>query len=318
MKKALVTGCTGQDGSYLCELLLSKGYEVHGFVRHTSQNSEKNIEKIRNKIKLVWGDLSDYGSIFSVVNEGQYDEIYNLGALAHVGVSFREMEYAMDVTGVAPMKFLEAIRLSSPHTKFYQASSSEQFGGSKDTPYNEHTPFLPNSPYAIAKVAAHNAIRMYREAYGLHASAGIFFNHESERRPTDFVTRKITTAVAKIVKGKQDKLRLGNIEAWRDWGYSPEYMEAIWLIMQQEKPDDYCVCTGEVHQVKDFIRESFKIAGIENWEEYVEFDKKQLRPLDVDIMHGNNSKIKEKLGWEPKIKFAELVKIMTEHDLQSV
>jgi|SRR3990167_475480 len=316
--KALITGCTGQDGSYLAELLLSKGYEVHGFVRHTATGNYKNIEHIKDKITVRWGDLADSMNIFSVVQEGQYDEIYNLGALAHVGVSFRQPEYAFQVTGTAPLRFLEAIRLNSPKTRFFQASSSEEFGGVQETPYNEETALRPRSPYAVAKVLAHLTVKNYREAYGLHASNGIFFNHESERRPDDFVTRKITKAVSRIAKGKQDKLRLGNVESWRDWGYSPDYVEAAWIMLQQEKPDDYCICTGEVHQVKDFIRESFKVAGIENWQDYLETDASQFRPLDVDIMHGDNKKIREKLGWQPKVKFMELVKIMTLYDLQSM
>jgi GDPmannose 4,6-dehydratase len=326
MKKALITGITGQDGSYLSEILLKKGYEVHGIIRRASTFNTKRIDHIfqdphtkNAKLILHYGDLSDAGNIRKLIFNIKPNEIYNLGAQSHVRISFDAPEYTSDITGLGTIRMLEAIKDFQEQTdekiKFYQASSSEMFGSSKP-PQDENTPFHPRSPYGCAKVFAYHTTVNYREAYGIFAVNGILFNHESERRGETFVTKKITRSVARIKAGLDKKLYLGNLDARRDWGYAPEYMEAAWLMLQQEHPDDYAIGTGETHSVKEFVEAAFKHAGLSNWEDYVEIDPHYYRPTEVDSLIADISKAKEKLGWEPKTKFDDLVKIMVENDLK--
>jgi len=326
MKKALITGITGQDGSYLAELLLSKGYEVHGIIRRASTFNTSRIEHLYQdphingvKFFLHYGDLDDANSIRKVVNKIYPDEVYNLGAQSHVRVSFDMPEYTMNITGLGTLRVLEIIRDFQAHTgkqvKFYQASSSEMFG-SAPPPQNEQTPFHPRSPYGCAKVFAYHTTVNYREAYNLFAVNGILFNHESYRRGETFVTRKITRGVARIKLGLDKKLYLGNLDSKRDWGYAPEYVEAAWLMMQQPEPDDYVIGTGESHSVKEFLIAVFTHAGMPDWEKYVEIDPYYFRPTEVGNLIADARKAKEKLGWEPKVKFAELAKIMFDADLE--
>ncbi len=323
-KKAFITGITGQDGSYLAELLLSKGYEVHGLVRRSSTFNRERIEKIytdaqhNNNIFLHYGDLTDSSSLFRLIEKICPDEIYNIGAQSHVGISFDIPEYTADTDALGTLRLLEAIRETRIKTKFYQASSSEMFGKVKEVPQTEKTPFYPRSPYGVSKVFAYWATVNYREAYGIHASNGILFNHESPRRGENFVTKKITSGVAEILAGKRDKLYLGNLDAKRDWGYAPEYVEAMWLMLQQDKPDDYVIATGETHSVREFVEETFRVAGIKNWKKYVEIDQRYCRPAEVDLLIGDASKAKKKLGWEPKVTFNELVRIMLEADCKKL
>jgi len=321
MKRALITGITGQDGSYLAELLLSKGYEVHGIIRRSSSFNTGRINHLFHdphekgyKLTLHYGDISDSTSILNVLNKAEPNEIYNVGAQSHVRVSFDIPEYTAEVTGVASLRLLEAMRRSEINARFYQASSSEMFGSSLP-PQNEETPFHPRSPYGVAKVFAYYATLNYREAYGMHASNGILFNHESPRRGETFVTRKITHAIAKIKAGKEKYVFLGNLDAKRDWGYAPEYVSAMWTMMQQKKPSDYVIATGETHSVKEFLEEVFDYAGL-NWKEHVKIDQRYFRPSEVDLLLGDASKAKEKLKWEPKVKFKELTRIMVDADLQ--
>lgn len=323
MKRALVTGTTGQDGSYLVELLLSKGYEVHGTKRRSSSFNTERLEEVSRGLGhrpddmiLHYCDLADSTSITNLVRDVAPDEIYNLGAQSHVAVSYEIPEYTADVTGVSTIRLLEAIRASKVDTRFYQASSSEMFGSSPP-PQNEQTPFHPRSPYGCAKVFAYWATVNYREAYGLHASNGILFNHESHRRGETFVTRKITRAVARIVEGIQDKLVLGNLSAHRDWGYAPEYVEAMWLMLQQEEPGDYVVATGESHSVQEFVEVAFGHVGLE-WREFVETDRRYGRPAEVDALRGDASKAEAVLGWRPRTMFDGLVRRMVDEDLQLV
>jgi GDPmannose 4,6-dehydratase len=326
MKKALITGITGQDGSYLAELLLMKGYEVHGIIRRASTFNTGRLDDIYkdphvadSRFHLHYGDLSDTGTIRNIIYKVQPDEIYNLGAQSHVRVSFDIPEYTADITGLGVLRLLEAVKDYQEHTgkkiKFYQASSSEMFGSALP-PQNEDTPFHPRSPYGVAKVFAFDTVRNYREAYGLFAVNGILFNHESERRGETFVTRKITRGVARILAGLDKKLYLGNLDARRDWGYAPEYVEAMYLMLQQPEPDDFVIGTGESHSVEDFVREAFKVAGINDWKGYVEIDPRYYRPSEVDNLIADASKAKKKLGWEPKVGFEELVKKMMRHDLE--
>lgn len=328
MKKALITGITGQDGSYLAELLLSKGYEVHGIIRRASTFNTSRIDHIYQdphssgkKLFLHYGDLSDSNTIRKLIYKIQPDEIYNIGAQSHVRVSFDIPEYTADVTGVGALRILEAIKDYQEHTgkkvKYYQASSSEMFGAATP-PQNENTPFHPRSPYGVAKVFAYWTTVNYREAYGIFAVNGILFNHESERRGKTFVTRKITDGIARIKAGLDKKIYLGNLDARRDWGYAPEYMEAAWMMMQQDKPDDYVIGTGQSHSVKDFVEAAFKYAGMNNWQDYVEIDSRYYRPSEVDNLIADASKARENFGWEPKVKFEELVKIMIEADLKKI
>jgi GDPmannose 4,6-dehydratase len=326
MKKALITGITGQDGSYLSEILLGKGYEVHGIIRRASTFNTKRIDHLfqdphieNARFILHYGDLSDAGNIRKLIFDIKPDEIYNLGAQSHVRISFDAPEYTSDITGLGTIRILEAIKDFQEQTdkkiKFYQASSSEMFGSSKP-PQNESTVFHPRSPYGCAKVFAYHTTVNYREAYGIFAVNGILFNHESERRGETFVTKKITRSVARIKAGLDKKIYLGNLDARRDWGYAPEYMEAAWLMLQQEEPDDYVIGTGEAHSVKEFVETAFKHVGISNWEDYVEIDSRYYRPTEVDALIADISKAKEKLKWEPKTKFDDLVKIMVEDDLK--
>lgn len=324
MKKALITGITGQDGSYLAELLLSKGYEIHGIIRRSSTFNTERIDHIyqdphvdTNKMHLHYGDLADGVMLIKLLYEIKPDEIYHLGAQSHVRVSFDIPEYTGDVTGLGTLRILEAIRELHLEEKcrFYQASSSEMFGLVQEVPQTEKTPFHPRSPYGCAKVFAYWLTVNYRESYGLHATNGILFNHESPRRGETFVTRKITRAATRIKMGLQDKLYLGNLDARRDWGYAKEYVEAMWLMLQQDRGDDYVMATNETHSVKEFVIETFDQLGLD-WEKYVEYDKRYERPSEVDLLIGDPAKAKKQLGWEPKVRFKELVKIMVDADLK--
>jgi GDPmannose 4,6-dehydratase len=321
MKKALITGITGQDGSYLAELLLGKGYIVHGVIRRASSFNTERLDPIykdphRNDVRLFlhYGDLADSVVTSTLIAEIQPDEIYNLAAQSHVRVSFDIPEYTGDVTAIGTTRILEAARKAAPKARFYQASSSEMFGLAQEMPQRETTAFYPRSPYGAAKVYSYWMTVNYRESYNLHASNGILFNHESPRRGETFVTRKITRAVARIKAGVQKKLYLGNLDAKRDWGYAPEFVEAMWLMLQQDKPDDYVVATGEIHTIRDFLDLSFGHADLE-WQKYVEIDPKYYRPAEVDVLIGDASKAKKQLGWVPKTKFPELVRIMTDADI---
>ena len=324
MQRAVITGITGQDGSYLAELLLEKGYEVHGIIRRSSSFNTERIDQIYKDrhdkgahLFLHFGDLSDPSSLIKILGETQPDEIYNLAAQSHVRVSFDIPEFTGDVTGIGTVRLLDAMRQVAPKARFYQASSSEMYGLVQAVPQNETTPFYPRSPYAAAKVYSHWITVNYRESYGLHASSGILFNHESPRRGETFVTRKITRAVARIKAGLQEKLYLGNLEAKRDWGYAPEYVEAMWRMLQQDKPEDYVVATGETHTVQEFLEVAFARAGLDP-KKHVAFDKGYLRPAEVDLLIGNASKAKKKLGWEPKVRFEQLVEIMVDADIDQL
>jgi GDPmannose 4,6-dehydratase len=320
-KKSLVTGITGQDGSYLAELLLGKGYEVHGLIRRASSFNTERLEPIYQdphrsdaRLFLHYGDLADSIVVSTLIAEIKPDEIYNLAAQSHVRVSFDIPEYTGDITAVGTTRILEAMRKATPDARFYQASSSEMYGLAQERPQRETTPFYPRSPYGVAKVYSYWMAVNYRESYGLHASNGVLFNHESPRRGETFVTRKITRAVARIKAGLQKKLFLGNLDAKRDWGYAPEYVEAMWMMLQQDKPDDYVIATGETHTVREFLDLAFKHAGLE-WEKFVEIDPRYYRPAEVDVLIGDASKAKKQLGWKPKTNFEELVRIMTEADM---
>jgi len=321
MKKALITGITGQDGSYLADLLLDKGYEVHGIIRRASTFNTSRIDHIYadphvNDVKLFlhYGDLSDSVNLVKLLYSLQPDEIYNLGAQSHVRVSFDVPEYTADVTGVGTIRILEAIRESGVKPRFYQASSSEMYGKVQEVPQKETTPFWPRSPYGCAKMFGYWATINYRESYGLFASNGILFNHESPRRGETFVTRKISRAVAAIKLGQQDSLYLGNREAKRDWGYAPEYVEGMWRMLQHDEPDDFILATNETYSVQQYVEEAFASVDLD-WEKHVKYDARYERPAEVDLLIGDPAKAKEKLGWEPKTKFKELVKIMVEADL---
>ena len=321
-RKALITGITGQDGSYLAELLLAKGYEVHGIIRRASTFNTGRLDPIyddphsgHSRLFLHYGDLSDASALARLIGKIQPAEVYNLAAQSHVRVSFDSPEYTADITGTGAIRLLEAIRETGIKPRYYQASSSEMFGQVKEVPQKETTPFHPRSPYGCAKVFAYWITVNYREAYGLHASNGILFNHESPRRGETFVTRKITRAVAHIQAGLQSRLYLGNLEARRDWGYAREFVEAMWLMLQQDEPDDYVIATNETHSIREFLEAAFGWAGLD-WEKYVEIDPRYYRPSEVDLLIGDYSKAKRKLGWEPKTKFADLVKLMVEADVQ--
>jgi GDPmannose 4,6-dehydratase len=322
MKKALITGITGQDGSYLAELLLEKGYEVYGIVRRSSSFNTNRIEHIYQdpheanvRLRMVYGDLNDASSLNKVLRDLQPDEIYNLGAQSHVRVSFDVPEYTAEITALGTIRLLEAIRDLGLKPKFYQASSSELYGKVLETPQSETTPFYPRSPYACAKAYAHYVTVNYRESYDLFACAGILFNHESERRGETFVTRKITRAATRIKLALQDKLYLGNLDARRDWGHAKDYVEAMWLMLQQEAPDDYVVATGEQHSVQEFVEEAFGLLDLD-WREYVKIDPRYYRPAEVETLLGDSSKARRMLGWEPKISFKELVRLMVESDMK--
>jgi GDPmannose 4,6-dehydratase len=316
-KRALITGITGQDGSYLAEFLLDKGYEVYGFVRRLSTPNIGNIQHIQDRIHLVSGDLLDQGSIIDALKESQASEVYNLGAQSFVKASWEQPVLTGEFTGIAVTRVLEAIRQVDKNIKFYQASSSEMFGKVTETPQKETTRFYPRSPYGVAKVYGHYITVNYRESYGMFAVSGILFNHESPRRGIEFVTRKITNAVARISVGKQDVLELGNLDAKRDWGFSGDYVEAMWLMLQQEKPEDFVIATGETHSVREFLELAFKAAGIDDWEKYVKADSPKFnRPAEVDYLIGDYSKAKEILGWTPKTSFPDLVTMMVKADIE--
>jgi GDPmannose 4,6-dehydratase len=318
MKTALITGITGQDGSYLSELLISKGYCVVGLVRRSSSIERTRLDhlpkEIRGKIELQYGDMTDASSLVSAIKKFEPTEIYNLAAQSHVKISFEQPIYTSDVTAVGALNLLEAIRISDLDVRFYQASSSEQFGKVAHTPQNELTPFHPRSPYAVSKVFAHYATVNYREAYGMHNSCGILFNHESPRRGENFVTRKISLGVAKIKTGAANELVLGNLDAKRDWGFAGDYVEAMWLMLQQQTPDDYVIATGVSHSVRDFCKAAFSHVGLD-YNKYVKTDSIYARPSEVDLLCGDATKAKEKLGWKPKVSFNELVSMMVDSDI---
>ena len=320
-KRALITGITGQDGSFLAEFLIEKGYEVHGVIRRSSSFNTQRIDHIfqdphlpGTRLFLTFGDLNDSTSLNTILQQVQPDEIYNLGSQSHVRVSFEIPEYTSEVTGVGTVRLLEAVRSVGIKPKFYQASSSEMFGKVVETPQRETTPFHPRSPYACAKVFAHYATVNYREAYDMFACNGILFNHESERRGETFVTRKITRAATRIKLGLQDKLFLGNLDAKRDWGYAKDYVEAMWLMMQAEKSDDYVIATGETHSVREFCEATFSYLDLD-WQEHVEIDPWYYRPSEVDLLLGDSTKARKELGWEPKVGFNELVRLMVDYDM---
>jgi len=312
--KALITGITGQDGSYLAELLLEKGYEVHGLVRRSSSFNTWRIDHIRDRLSLHYGDLVDQNSLARTLEAVEPQEVYNLAAQSHVKVSFEMPEYTTDVTGLGVLRLLDAVRELDLPVRVYQAGSSEMYGLVQETPQTERTPFHPRSPYGISKVFGHWMAVNYREGYGLHVSNGILFNHESPRRGENFVTRKITMAVAAIKQGKLKELRLGNLDAKRDWGFAKDYVEAMWLMLQQPAPDDYVVAMGETHSVREFLEEAFGCVGLD-WKDFVKVDPKYFRPAEVDILLGDPTKARTVLGWKPKVSFQELVRLMVEADL---
>jgi GDPmannose 4,6-dehydratase len=321
-KRALITGITGQDGSFLTELLLEKGYEVYGIIRRSSSFNTFRLDHLYQdpheegtRLRLVYGDLNDSSSLNTLIRQIRPDEIYNLGAQSHVRVSFDVPEYTGEVTGLGTVRLLEAIREAGISPKFYQASSSELYGKVVETPQRETTPFYPRSPYACAKAYAYWITVNYRESYGMFACNGILFNHESERRGETFVSRKITRAATRIKLGLQRKLYMGNLDARRDWGYAKDYVEAMWMMMQAEEPDDYVIATGETHSVREFLEETFGHLGLD-WEQYVEIDPRYFRPAEVDLLLGDPTKAKTVLGWEPKVSFKELVRIMVDSDMK--
>ena len=322
MKRALITGITGQDGSYLAELLLAKGYEVHGLMRRSSSFSTARIDHLfsdehalKLPLHLHYGDLSDSSSLINTINKVKPEEVYNLGAQSHVKVSFDMPEFTADTTGMGALRLLEAIRHADWPIRYYQAGSSEMFGKAAESPQMETTPFHPRSPYAVSKVFAHWMTVQYREAYAMFAANGILFNHESPRRGATFVTRKVTRGIAAILAGTEKKLYLGNLDARRDWGYAPEYVEAMWLILQQPEPDDYVVATGETHSVREFVELAFSLVD-RDWSEFVEIDPRYFRPIEVDELCGDATKARERLGWQPRTTFANLVRLMLEADLR--
>ena len=312
-RKAFITGVTGQDGSYLAEILLEKGYEVYGMVRRSSTFNRSRIDHLFGQLELVYGDLGDGSSLNQLMRTIRPDEVYNLGAQSHVRVSFDMPEYTADVVALGTLRLLDAIREGDLRCRFYQASSSEMFGKVHEVPQNEETAFHPRSPYAVGKLFSHWITRNYREAYGMYAVNGILFNHESPRRAESFVTRKITVAIGGILRGAVKELRLGNLEAKRDWGYARDYMEGAWRMVQQEEPDDYVLATGETHSVQEFLEAAFTYAGLD-WREYVKIDPRYFRPAEVDLLIGDYAKAKARLGWEPTVRFDELVRMMVDAD----
>jgi GDPmannose 4,6-dehydratase len=320
-RRALITGITGQDGSYLAELLLGKGYEVHGLLRRSSSINTRRIDhlyedphKSERHLFLHYGDMTDASHLARIMDEVQPQEVYNLAAQSHVKVSFEAPEYTGDVDALGTVRLLDAMRHAGGTVRLYQASTSEMFGLVQETPQTERTPFRPRSPYGAAKLYSHWVVVNYREAYGLFAASGILFNHESPRRGETFVTRKITQAVARIVAGRQEALYLGNLDAKRDWGFAPDYVKAMWLMLQADEPDDYVIATGETHTVREFCEHAFSRAGLD-WEKFVRVDESYFRPTEVDLLLGDASKAREKLGWEPEVKFEELVRVMVDADL---
>ena len=315
MPKALITGITGQDGSYLAEFLLEQGYEVIGMVRRTSTVNFSRIQHIQDKVTLISGDLLDQGSLISILQEHQPDEVYNLAAQSFVPTSWKQPVFTGDVTALGVTRVLEAIRTVDESIRFYQASSSEMFGKVREVPQKETTPFYPRSPYGVAKVYGHWITVNYRESYGLHATSGILFNHESPRRGLEFVTRKVTYGVAKIKLGLDDELRLGNLDARRDWGYALDYVRAMWMMLQQPKPDDYVIATGETHSIRELCEEAFGHVDLD-WQEFVQQDPRFMRPAEVDLLVGDASKAGKALGWEPQVTFRDLVRLMVDADIE--
>jgi GDPmannose 4,6-dehydratase len=317
MKRALITGITGQDGSYLAEFLLKKGYKVYGTVRRLSTPNIENIRHIQDQVELLSADLLDSSSITQAVEQSDPDEVYNLAAMSFVKTSFDQPVLTGEFTAIGVTRVLESVKKVNKHIRFYQASSSEMFGKVVETPQKETTRFHPRSPYGVAKVYGHYITLNYRESYDMFACSGILFNHESPRRGIEFVTRKISNAVAKIHLGKQDKIELGNMDAKRDWGFSGDYVEAMWLMLQQDKPEDYVIATGETHSVEEFVKLAFEVVGIKDWREYVISDSpKHLRPAEVDYLIGDYNKAKKELGWKPKTSFKELVEMMVKSDIE--
>ncbi|HEY5605783.1 MAG TPA: GDP-mannose 4,6-dehydratase [Thermoplasmata archaeon] len=315
-KTALITGTTGQDGSYLAELLLSKGYTVYGLVRRLSSPNVANIRHIMDQIHLLDGDMTDQSSIITALKESKPEEIYNLAAQSFVQTSFRQPVLTADVNGLGVIRLLEAAKEIHPDARIYQASTSELFGLVKESPQNENTPFHPRSPYGVSKLFAYWACANYREAYGMHISNGILYNHESQRRGLEFLTRKVTQSVAMIAKGRAKSIELGNLDPKRDWGYAPEYVDAMWRMLQQPKPDDYVIGTGESHTVREFVKLAFREVGIEDWEKYVRTDPKHIRPAEVYTLCADPSKARRVLGWQAKTKLPDLVKIMVRSDIE--
>ena len=316
--RALITGINGMDGSHLADLLLTKGYKVYGMERRTSSPNRTNTKHLEGKITFVNGDLTDQNSLVRCLKESNPDEVYNLGAMSFVGESWNTPEQTGDVNGLGTLRMLEAIREYGKDVKFYQASTSEMFGRMVENPAKESTPFYPRSPYGVAKLYGHWITKNYRESYDMFACSGILFNHESERRGIEFVTRKITDGVARIHLGLQDKIMLGNLDAKRDWGYSPDYCEAMWLMLQQDTPDDYVIATNETHSIREFLDAAFQHIGIIDWEEYVGQDPRYMRPAEVDVLRGDSSKALSKLGWKPKTSFDELVSKMVSNDITKI
>tara|TARA_R100000664_G_C2754216_1_gene141768 strand:- start:1545 stop:2513 length:969 start_codon:yes stop_codon:yes gene_type:complete len=318
MKRALITGINGMDGSHLADLLLGKGYEVFGMERRCSSPNRVNTKHLENKINFINGDLTDQNSLLRCIKESKPDEIYNLGAQSFVGESWNTPEQTSDVTGLGALRMLEAIREYGQDVKFYQASSSEMFGRMVENPATEKTPFYPRSPYGVAKLYGHWITKNYRESYDMFACSGILFNHESERRGLEFVTRKITNGVAQIYTGMIDKIMLGNLDSYRDWGYSPDYVEAMWLMLQQNNPDDYVIATGETHSIREFLDVAFKHVGTSDWSDHVGQDSRFMRPAEVDVLRGDATKAKENLGWKPKTSFEDLVVKMVDNDIKKI
>jgi GDPmannose 4,6-dehydratase len=314
VKRALITGITGQDGSYLAEFLLEKGYRVYGLVRRSSVGNLERIKHLEKDLRLIPGDLTDQNSLIAALVEARPDEVYNLAAQSFVGVSWQQPVLTAQVTALGVTRMLEAIRTVNPRIRFFQASSSEMFGRVQETPQSENTPFYPRSPYGVAKVYGHYITVNYRESYGLFACSGILFNHESPRRGLEFVTRKVSDGVARIKLGLAGELRLGNLESRRDWGYAGDYVQAMWMMLQQDEPGDYVIATGETHSVRELVEIAFSHAGLD-WQKYVVVDPRLYRPAEVDLLQGDYSKARSKLGWEPRVSFPELVRMMVDADL---
>jgi GDPmannose 4,6-dehydratase len=321
VKRALITGITGQDGRHLSEFLTGKGYQVFGLVHGQANPKIELVQGENPSLELIEGDLRDLSSLIAVVEQVQPDEVYNLGAISFVQLSFKQAELTAEITGLGVLRMLEAVRMvggtANNPIRFYQASSSEMFGKVRETPQTEATPFHPRSPYGVAKVFGHYTTMNYREAYGIHASSGILFNHEGPKRGLEFVTRKITNAVARIKLGLQDNLTLGNLDSSRDWGYAGDYVEAMWMMLQQDSPDDYVVATGETHTIREFLERAFALAEIDDWESLVVQDPRFMRPAEVDLLIGDASKAHNALGWKPRVSFPELVQMMYENDLKA-
>jgi GDPmannose 4,6-dehydratase len=317
-KTALITGINGMDGSHLADFLLKKGYKVYGVERRSSSKNRTNSNHLEGKVFFLQGDLTDQNSLLRCLKESNPNEVYNLAAQSFVGESWNTPEHTSEVTGLGVLRILEAIREYNPKIKFYQASSSEMFGRMIENPATENTPFYPRSPYGVAKLYGHWITKNYRESYSMFACSGILFNHESERRGIEFVTRKISDGVARIHLGLADYITLGNLEAKRDWGYAPDYIEAMWLIMQQDIPDDYVIATNETRTIREFLDEAFRVVGITNWEPYIKQDPKFIRPAEVDVLKGDYTKANRDLGWAPKTPFKELVRIMVENDIKII